>query len=267
MGLLIAAILGAVQGITEFLPVSSSAHLLLGRELFGWGEGPFGLIFDVATHLGTLAATLIYFRADILTMVRALPGVFGSSQPARLIRLIVIGTIPAVLVGLLFGHYIEAHLRRPIVTVVTLTLGAIGFFIVERLGARTRGEESLTMRDAIVFGLGQAAALVPGMSRSGTTITVGMLSGIRREAAARFTFLLGIPAVVAAAVKEGYELRHLGGLSPEMTQAFVVGILVSGVVGYLSVRFLIRYLATHRLDVFAWYRLALAAAVWLWVGN
>jgi undecaprenyl-diphosphatase len=265
MGLLIAAVLGAVQGITEFLPVSSSAHLLLGRELLGWGGEPFGLIFDVATHIGTLAATLIYFRTDIISMLRALPGALGDSPSAKLIRLIVIGTIPAVVVGLFFGDYIEAHLRRPIVTVVTLTLGAIGFFIVERLGPRTRGEESLGIGDAIVFGLGQAAALVPGMSRSGTTITVGMLSGVRRESAARFSFLLGIPAVIAAAVKEGYELRHLGPISSELALAFVVAILVSGIVGYLSVRFLLRYLATHRLDVFAWYRLALAAVVWLWV--
>lgn len=265
MSVLIAAILGVVQGITEFLPVSSSAHLLLGRELFGWGGEPFGLIFDVATHLGTLAATLIYFRRDIATMLRALPDPFGDSPPARLIRLIVIGTIPAVVVGLFFGDFIEAHLRRPIVTVVTLTIGALGFFLVERLGPRTRDEASLGVGDAILFGLGQAAALIPGMSRSGTTITVGMLAGVRRDAAARFTFLLGIPAVVAAAVKEGFELRHLGGMTPDLAQAFVVGIVASGIVGYLSVRFLIRYLATHRLDVFAWYRLALALAVWLWV--
>jgi undecaprenyl-diphosphatase len=265
MSLVIAAILGAVQGITEFLPVSSSAHLLLGRELLGWGGEPFGLIFDVATHLGTLAATLIYFRADIASMLRAAPGALGDSAPARLIRLIVIGTIPAVIAGLLFADYIEEHLRRPIVTVVTLTIGALGFFLVERLGDRTRGEESLGIGDALVFGVGQALALVPGMSRSGTTITVGMLSGVRREAAARFSFLLGIPVVIAAAVKEGVALRHLQSFTPDMGMAFVVGILVSGIVGYLSVRFLLRYLATHRLDVFAWYRLALAAAVWLWV--
>jgi undecaprenyl-diphosphatase len=265
MSLVIAVILGAIQGITEFLPVSSSAHLLLGRELLGWGGEPFGLIFDVATHLGTLAATLIYFRADIATMLRALPGALGDTPPAKLIRLIVIGTIPAVVVGLVFGDYIEEHLRRPIVTVVTLSIGAIGFFIVERLGPRTRGEDSLGVVDAIVFGCGQALALIPGMSRSGSTITVGMLSGVRREAAARFSFLLGIPAVVAAAAKEAVALRHLTTFTPDMGVAFAAAILTSGVVGYLSVRFLLRFLATHRLDVFAWYRLALAAAVWLWV--
>ena len=265
MSLVIAAILGAIQGITEFLPVSSSAHLLLGRELLGWGGEPFGLIFDVATHIGTLAATLIFFRADIATMLRALPAALGDSAPAKLIRLIVIGTIPAVIVGLLFGDYIEEHLRRPIVTVVTLSIGAIGFFIVERLGPRTRGEDSLGVVDAIAFGCGQALALIPGMSRSGTTITVGMLSGVRRDAAARFSFLLGIPAVIAAAAKESFALRHLTTFTPDMALAFLVAIVTSGIVGYLSVRFLLRYLATHRLDIFAWYRLALAAAVWLWV--
>ena len=189
-------------------------------------------------------------------MLRAAPGALGDSAPARLIRLIVIGTIPAVIAGLLFADYIEEHLRRPIVTVVTLTIGALGFFLVERLGDRTRGEESLGIGDALVFGVGQALALVPGMSRSGTTITVGMLSGVRREAAARFSFLLGIPVVIAAAVKEGVALRHLAVVHARSGQAFVVGILVSGIVGYLSVRFLLRYLATHRStsspDVPAW---------------
>lgn len=261
MSLVIAALLGAVQGITEFLPISSSAHLLLGRALVGWGEEPFGLVFDVATHLGTLTAALIYFRADIARMLAALPTVFSDTAPARLVRAIVIGTLPAVIVGGLFSHYIEDHLRRPIVTVVTLTLGAIGLLVVERLGPRWRDEASITPVDALAFGTAQAAALVPGMSRSGTTITAGMLCGFRRDAAARFSFLLGIPAVVAAAAKESLELRHLA-VTSELVQIFLVGILVSGVVGYLSVRFLLRYLTTHRLDIFAYYRLALAAVVW-----
>jgi undecaprenyl-diphosphatase len=263
MSLVIAALLGAVQGITEFLPISSSAHLLLGRALVGWGEEPFGLVFDVATHLGTLAAALIYFWPDIVTMLRGLPDALSATPTARLIRGIIVGTIPAVLVGLFFSDYIELHLRRPLVTVVTLTLGAIGLLIVERLGPRWRGEESLTASDALLFGTAQAAALVPGLSRSGSTITMGMFLGFRRDAAARFSFLLGIPAVVAAAAKESLELRHLT-MTTELTQVFIVGILVSGIVGYLSVRFLLRFLVTNRLDVFAWYRLALAVAVLWW---
>jgi undecaprenyl-diphosphatase len=265
MSLLIAALLGAVQGITEFLPISSSAHLLLGRALVGWGEEPFGLVFDVATHLGTLAAVFVYFRTDITRMLVELPSVFHDGPTPRLIRAIVIGTIPAIIFGGLFSDFIEQRLRRPIVTVVTLSLGAIGLLIVERLRPRWRTEESITPLDAVGIGIGQAAALVPGLSRSGTTITAGMLCGFHRDAAARFSFLLGIPAVLAAAAKEALELRHLA-VTSEMIQVFLVGILVSGVVGYLSVRFLLRYLATHRLDVFAYYRLALAAVVWWWVG-
>jgi undecaprenyl-diphosphatase len=265
MSLLIAALLGAVQGITEFLPISSSAHLLLGRALFNWGEGAFGLVFDVGIHLGTLAAVAVYFRQDLHGMVRALPIVFSEAPPARMIRLLVLGTLPIVIIGLLFADVIEAQLRRPIVTVFTLTLGALGLLLVERLPPRHRGEESLGLFDALVFGLAQAVALIPGMSRSGTTITAGMLVGVRREAAARFSFLLGIPAVIAAAAKESLELRHLG-LTPELGMVLLVGVVSSAIVGYLAVRFLLRYLATNRLDVFAYYRLALAAVVWWWVG-
>jgi undecaprenyl-diphosphatase len=264
MSILIAAFLGAVQGITEFLPVSSSAHLLLGRAAFGWSEDPFGLVFDVATHLGTLVATIIYFRDDLLAMALAVPRMFTAAPEARLMRLVVLGSVPMAIVGLLFAKWIEEHARVPIVTVVTLSVGALGLLLVERLGPRTRGVDDLTPMDATVFGLAQAAALIPGLSRSGSTITVGMLRGVRREAAARFTFLLGIPAVVAALGREGLKLRHLP-LTSDMTTVLVVGVLTSGVVGYLSIRFLLRYLTSHRLDVFAYYRLALAAVVWWFV--
>ncbi len=264
MSILIAALLGAVQGITEFLPISSSAHLLLGRAVFGWGEEPFGLVFDVATHLGTLVATIIYFRDDLLAMVRAVPRLFTDAPEARLMRLVAIGTIPVVIVGLLFADWIEAHARLPVVTIVTLSVGAIGLLVVERLGPRTRGVDDLTPVDATAFGVAQAAALIPGLSRSGSTITIGMLLGVRRDAAARFTFLLGIPAVLAAAGKTGLELRHVP-MSGELATIFAVGIVSSGIVGYLAIRFLLRYLAAHRLDVFAYYRLALAAVVWWFV--
>jgi undecaprenyl-diphosphatase len=262
--LLIAAILGVVQGITEFLPVSSSAHLLLGRHAFGWVDPQTGLVFDVATHLGTLVATIIYFRDDLLGMAGALPRILTGAPEARLLRLVVIGTVPIVIVGLLFAKWIEAHARIPIVTVVTLSAGAIGLLLVERLGPRTRGVEDLTPGDGAAFGLAQAAALIPGISRSGSTLTVGMLMGVRREAAARFTFLMGIPAVVAALAKESLELRHLH-VTADLAMLLAVGAVVSGIVGYLAIRFLIRYLVGHRLDVFAYYRLALAAVVWWFV--
>ena len=264
MSILIAAILGIVQGITEFLPVSSSAHLLLGRHAFGWVDEHSGLVFDVATHLGTLVATILYFRDDLLAMAAALPRFFSDAPEARLMRLVAIGSVPMVVVGLLFSNWIEAHARVPIVTVVTLSVGALGLLLVERLGPRTRGVDDLTPVDATAFGIAQAAALIPGLSRSGSTITIGMLLGVRRDAAARFTFLLGIPAVVAALGKAALELRHIP-LTSDLVSVLVVGVVTSGVVGYLSIRFLLQYLAGHKLDVFAWYRLALAAVVWWFV--
>jgi undecaprenyl-diphosphatase len=264
VSILIAALLGVVQGITEFLPVSSSAHLLLGRHALGWTDEQSGLVFDVATHLGTLVATVIYFRADLMAMAAALPRIFTAAPEARLMRLVVIGTLPIVVVGLLFAKWIETHARLPIVTVVTLSVGALGLLLVERLGPRTRGVADLTPVDATAFGLAQAAALIPGLSRSGGTITIGMLLGVRRDAAARFTFLMGIPAVCAALADKGLELRHLH-VTSDLATVLVVGAVTSGVVGYLSIRFLIQYLGRHKLDVFAYYRLALAAVVWWFV--
>jgi undecaprenyl-diphosphatase len=265
MTLLYAVILGVVQGITEFLPVSSSAHLLIGRALFGWDDETLGLAFDVAIHLGTLAAVVVYFWEDLLRMARAIPAAlaFNFSDPAaRMLWLVAIGTLPIIVAGLLFADAVEAHLRTPLFTVITLTLGGIVFLIVERLGEPTRTEKDLTWLDAVIFGVAQALAIMPGVSRSGSTISAGMFSGVRRADAARFSFLLGIPAVIAAAGKEGLALRKIG-LSGDMAVLFLVGILSSAIVGYLTIRYLLRFLASHRLDVFAYYRFALALAVWL----
>ena len=263
-----AVLLGIIQGLTEFLPVSSSAHLILARFFFGWETPPeLGLAFDVALHIGTLVAILAYFYADLVTMARSLPALFSSepNDSSRLMRLIVVGTIPIVIAGVLFSDVVEQRLRTPGVAAVALAVGAVAMMIAERVGIRERTEVGLRWTDALLIGCAQAAALVPGMSRSGTTIAVGMFLGMRRDAAARFTFLLAIPATLAAAGKESLELRHLA-LSGDMMILFVVGVVVSGVVGYLTIKYFLRFLAGHRLDVFAYYRLLLAAAtvVWLW---
>jgi undecaprenyl-diphosphatase len=263
-----AVLLGIIQGLTEFLPVSSSAHLILARFFFGWETPPeLGLAFDVALHIGTLAAILAYFYADLVTMARSLPALFSSvpNDSSRLMRLIAVGTIPIVIAGVLFSDVVEQRLRTPGVAAVALAVGAVAMMIAERVGIRERTEVGLRWTDALLIGCAQAAALVPGMSRSGTTIAVGMFLGMRRDAAARFTFLLAIPATLAAAGKESLELRHLA-LSGDMMILFIVGVLVSGVVGYLTIKYFLRFLAGHRLDVFAYYRLLLAAAtvVWLW---
>jgi len=266
MGIGAAILLGIVQGVTEFLPISSSAHLILAREFFGWDAGRMGLPFDVACHVGTLAAVLAFFRQDIGELIAAAPRALGRrpGEAGRRVRLIVAGTVPIVIVGLLFADQIEEHLRGPMVAAVALAAGALLLLLVERIGPRTKGEESLTIPGALAIGVGQAAALIPGMSRSGTTIAVGMGLGLRREAAARFTFLMSAPAVAAAAVKEGLELRTMS-VEGSMWGLMAIGLVTSGIVGYLTVKYLLRFLAANRLDVFAWYRLALAAATVIWV--
>lgn len=270
MTLLPAALLGVVQGLTEFLPISSSAHLILARAFFGWDTDRFGLPFDVACHIGTLIALLIYFRREIVQMLQAVPSVRrpGASVPARLVLLLVVGTLPVVAVGLAFNDWIENIVRdpavAPAVAAAALAVGAIVLLGVDRAGARERAEDSLTVMDALAIGAAQAAALVPGVSRSGATIAMGMFLGLRRDAAARFGFLLGIPAVIAASAHEALPVaRDIQ--APGMVQVFAVGMLVSGVVGYITVKYFIRYLAGHSLDVFAYYRLALAAATGLWL--
>jgi undecaprenyl-diphosphatase len=267
VSLLAAVLLGILQGLTEFLPVSSSAHLILARDFFGWElPADFALAFDVALHIGTLAAILTFFRADITRMVRALPSMLSSSPDAsgRLLRWIVLGTIPVVLVGVVFNDYIEDVLRTARVAAWALAVGAIAMFVAERLGRRQRGEDSLTWRDAVLIGCAQACALIPGVSRSGATIVVGMLLGLRRDAAARFTFLLAIPATMAAAAKESVELGRMG-LPSGTVQLFAVGIVVSAIVGYLTIKYFLRFLAGHKLDVFAYYRLALAGLTFWWL--
>lgn len=266
MDLVAAALLGVVQGLTEFLPVSSSGHLILARAFFGWDPGRFGLAFDVACHVGTLLAVFAYFRADVVQLTAAAPGALGGRDGGweRLGRLIVVGTIPVVIVGVLFADAIETTLRSPAIVAATLAIGAVGLLVAEWVGTKRRGEESIGFGEALAIGLAQASALVPGVSRSGATLTVAMLLGLRREAAARFVFLLSLPAVLAAALKEGMEVSKVGVAGLPVT-LFVVGLVVSGVVGYLTVKYFIRYIAGHTLHGFAYYRFALAAVTVAWL--
>jgi undecaprenyl-diphosphatase len=260
-----AALLGIVQGVTEFLPVSSSGHLILARAFFGLDADKFGLAFDVACHVGTLLAVVIYFWRDVAAMIAAVPRLADpqGTRGARLVWLLAIGTIPAVVVGALFAHVIEDRTRTPEVAMVTLALVGLLFFVAERVGAKTRGEESLKFSDAFWIGCAQAAALVPGVSRSGATITAALFLGLRRAEAARFVFLLSIPAILAAA---GYELpQAVGAMQAGEGTLFAIGVVTSAVTGYLAVKYFIRYLANHSLDAFAWYRLALAAAAAVWL--
>lgn len=263
MSPLAAALLGTVQGLTEFLPISSSAHLIIARDVFGlYMSAQLDLAFDVACHLGTLLAVVAYFWSDLLAMARALPGAFtgGSDPSARRIRLIVVGTLPIVIVGLLGGVAIEDTLRTPAVAAAALAAGSFFLLAAERVRAPEKRETDLTYGHAMLVGVAQSAALIPGVSRSGATIATGMFLGYRRAEAARFTFLLSIPAILAAAAKNAWELRGVS-LSLDEQVAFAIGLATSAVVGYLAISLLLRYLVGHRLDVFAWYRLILAAVI------
>lgn len=265
MTLVEGAILGVVQGLTEFLPISSSAHLILARAVLGWDAGELDLAFDVACHLGTLVAVVAFFRGDITSMIRAIPGAVSRRPDAdgRRIWLMAAAMLPIVIVALTLGDYLEIARGRPRLTAAALMAGAGFLFLVERLKLRTGTEDTLTLRGAIVIGVAQVMALVPGVSRSGATITAGMLLGLSRLASARFTFLLSVPAIGAAAAHAGLGLRDVV-LSAHDWALFGVGFVTSGVVGYVAVSYLLKFLVSHRLDVFAWYRVVVALAIFAW---
>jgi undecaprenyl-diphosphatase len=264
--LLAAVVLGVVQGLTEFLPVSSSGHLILARAFFGWDPGRFGIPFDAACHVGTLLAVVAFFRADVAQLILAAPGALAGrdGEWERLGRLIIIGTIPVVIVGALFGDVIEAQIRTPLIVAVNLVIGGIGLIWVERIGRQNRDARSLGYGEALAIGVAQAAALAPGLSRSGSTLIVSMFQGLRRDSAARFVFLMSLPAVFAVAVKEVYELSKVGMAGVPVT-LMLVGLVVSGIVGYVTVKYFLRYLAGHSLAGFAYYRFALAAVTFAWL--
>jgi undecaprenyl-diphosphatase len=261
-----AAILGVVQGLTEFLPVSSSAHLILARAVFGWDAGELGLAFDVACHLGTLFAVGAFFGRDIAALFRSVPSALSRrpSPDGRRLWLLAAAMLPVVFVGLTMSDYVDAARDQPRLTAAALIAGAGLLFLVERLGPREGTEATLTMPGAVVIGVAQAMALVPGVSRSGATITAGMLLGMSRLASARFTFLLSVPAIGAAAAREGLKLRHAV-LTGHDWALFAVGLVTSAVVGYLAVGFLLKFLVNHRLDVFAWYRIVIGVAILAWL--
>jgi len=267
--LVAAALLGVIQGLTEFLPVSSSGHLILARAVTGWDSGRFGLAFDVACHAGTLLSVSWFFRAEVVSLTVAAPRALLGHQGRweHLGRLIVVGTMPVGLVGLGFSDLVSGPLRSPGVVVVTMAVGAVGLSLAEWRGARTREAATLGYGEALLIGLAQVAALVPGVSRSGATLTVAMLLGLTRESAARFVFLLGLPAVTAAAANEVVEVVQAPADAPVPVALLLMGLAVSALVGYVTVKYFLRYLVGHTLHGFAVYRLVVSVATLLWLGR
>ncbi len=265
--LLQALIMGIVQGLTEFLPVSSSGHLIVVPFLFGWDD-PFitSLAFSVMLHIGTLLALLAYFRADWFRLVPAgLATVrdrsFRADPDRRLAWLLVVATIPAALAGFLLNDLIATALRGIGLVAVTLVAGAAILWLADRWGARTKGVEDVTLPLAIGLGAAQALALVPGISRSGISISAARFAGLDREAAARFSFLMATPITAGAAL---FEARKLAAGEAGVTVSLgllVVGMGAAFVSGTLAIGFLLRYLRTRSLNVFVAYRLVVAAVV------
>ena len=270
MEILSAVLLGIVQGLTEFLPVSSTAHLVLVPWVFGWDDPLLNsLSFDVALHLGTLIAVIIYFRRDWLQLLAALFTSISKRRVdtpyERLVWLLAVATIPAGVLGALFEHKVESAFRGPLLIAFALASVAVLMLLAERSAKKMRGRpiEEMTLGRAVVIGFAQAAALVPGVSRSGATITAGLWTGFDREAAARFSFLLSTPVIAGACVLKLGHLFH--GITGGEAEAIAAGVAASAVSGYLAIAFLIDYLKRRPLNVFAYYRLAAAAgiaAVW-----
>ena len=259
-----AIILGVVQGLTEFLPVSSSGHLLLGQYFLGMDQDRFGLTFDAAIHTGTVLAVVLYFWRDLLRMaaafVRSLRSPSFADRDQRMAYLILVACIPAGVVGLMFQNFFEEEVRSPWLVAFNLVLVGALFIVGEAFGRKTRTSDKLGFKEALGIGLAQTAALFPGVSRSGATITIGLFLGLRRDEAARFSFLMSVPITAAAALLSLIDAFG-SGIDANDVLLFLVGSITSGVVGYLAIRFLLDYLAGHSLLVFAYYRFALAAVV------
>jgi undecaprenyl-diphosphatase len=267
MPLLHAIILGIIQGLTEFLPISSSAHLMWAHKLFGIGDLPENkdVAFDVALHGGTLIAILAYFWRDILGLIAAgLASVRDRSMAndpmRRLAWFVVVATIPGALFGALLDKYLETTLRAPLIAAIAMIILALVLAVAERVSHRDRTIREMTMADAIIIGISQAFALIPGVSRSGVTITTGLFRGLERDAAARFSFLLSGPIIFGAVVMKAHEAHKLG-FPPDLKTPFIIGIVTSAIVGLLAVSVLMRYLRSHSTGIFIGYRILAGLAV------
>lgn len=253
MSLIESIVLGLVQGLGEFLPISSSAHLVLTPWVMGWQDP--GLAFDVALHFGTLIAVLVYFWRDWVRLTR--DGLLGrNTREGRMFWYIIVATIPGGAFGLLFEDYISTVFRNPALIGAMLIAMGVALYLADRLAPAVRGLHQIGWKESILIGISQAAAMIPGVSRSGITMMTGRLMGFDRETSARFSFLLSTPIIVGAALVQFNKLTIA-----DVTVPFVAGIIVSAVVGFLTIRFLLRFLVTNSFSIFVIYRFLLGTAV------
>jgi len=253
-------VLAIIQGLSEFLPVSSSAHLILTPVLTGWPDQ--GLAFDVAVHVGTLSAVVFYFRRELIKMsydwFNSLI-TFKQTPDSRLAWGVIIGTIPVGLVGLLFKDFIETSLRSPIVIATTTVLFGLTLWWADVYGKRQRDEHTMTFKDILIIGCAQALALIPGTSRSGITITAGLMLGLSRAGAARFSFLLSIPAILLPGLLKTLDMLHATPVSQNGIEwnTLFLGALISGITAFFVIRFFLQLLEKTGMLPYVIYRLLL----------
>jgi undecaprenyl-diphosphatase len=264
MNFLHAVLLGLLQGVTEFLPISSSGHLALAEYFLGIEEA--GLEFDIALHLGTLLGVLIYFRRDFIMMLTALVSPKKLGEEARGQRLLLLhiclGTIPAIAAGYFLIGAAESTFRSPLLISGTLVGGGALLLLADKMGQHVRGMKSISLTDVAVIGLLQAFAIIPGVSRSGITMTAGLLLGLNRMSAARFSFLLSVPIIFGAGLYNVQAIIKNGGGAGGQ-EFYLAGFFAAAVSGYLVIAFLLRFVQSHSFAVFVYYRFILAGLVLL----
>ncbi len=254
-----AVVLAIVQSLTEFLPISSTAHLTLAPWLLGWRDP--GLTYDIALHVGTVVALIAYFIRDWIQLVAHGFGIRlynhdpEISENPRLLWLLALATLPVAVLGYLFKDHAETSWRSPFVIAGMLIGVGVLMYIADRISSGKRDLGRITLADSVLIGLAQAVAIVPGTSRSGITISMGLLRNLNRAAAARFSFLLSTPALVGAAAKAFLDLHQNGGIAPDMRIPFLVGVVVSAVTGWIVIALFLRYLRDHTLRFFIYYRI------------
>lgn len=246
MNYLLAVLAGAVQGITEFLPVSSTGHLIIFENIFGISQKDFGLAFDASLHLGTLLAILLFFYKDYIRALKS-----------KLAATIAVGTLPAVVIGIAAENLIESTFRQLWVVGAALILFSFIIILAEKIGPQNKSKDQITTKGALAVGLFQALALIPGISRSGSTISAGLLLGLKRDEAAKFAFMLSGPIVAGAGLKKFFETATSSSIASIDFNFFMVGIISSALFGYLTIKYFLKYLSTKTLYPFIIYRVIL----------
>ena len=256
---------GIIQGLTEFLPVSSSGHLVIFHQLFNFDLSD-NVLFDVVLHLGTLVALLLVFYRDVEKIIRGfISSLFNwnlsHNYNQHLAWLVIIGTIPAAIVGFFFENMIETYFRSIYVVAGSLIIVAILFFIFEKYSQRQKDVSQMSKVDALIVGLAQILSFIPGTSRSGITIITSMGRGLKRDEAARFSFIMAMPIIFGAGLKKIFEINQIADINITL---LLLGFISSLVSGYLVIRFLLKFFKDHSLNIFAWYRLIIGFLILIW---